>query len=121
MIWILRFAQYDKVFVLFVLDCFALLPQGLAMTTFIFLSSSDSCGSILDEKSGLCSHEQGNKAKSPIDEASGKLPDLSLKDNALFYNPRQRYTNAVIFTSLLAFKLSSKMILLPDERTVNLF
>ena len=40
-------------------------------------------GSILDEKSGLCSYEQGNKAKSPIDEASGKLPDLSLKDNAL--------------------------------------
>ena len=43
---------------------------------------SDSRGSILDEKSGLCSHERGNKTKSSIDEASGKLPDLSLKDNA---------------------------------------
>ena len=51
------------------------------------------CGSILDEtqrvasetkqKSGLCSHERGNKTNASIDEASGKLPDLSLKDNAL--------------------------------------
>ena len=40
------------------------------------------CGSILDEKLGLCSHEQGNKTNASIDEASGKLPDLSLKDNA---------------------------------------
>ena len=40
-------------------------------------------GSIFDEKSGLCSHEQGNKTEASIDEASGKLPDLSQKDNAL--------------------------------------
>ena len=39
-------------------------------------------GSIFDEKSGLCSHERGNKTKASIDEASGKLPDLSQKDNA---------------------------------------
>ncbi|ETD22744.1 Eco57I restriction-modification methylase domain-containing protein [Helicobacter macacae] len=40
-------------------------------------------GSIFDEKSGLCSHERGNKTKASIDEASGKLHDLSQKDNAL--------------------------------------
>ncbi len=49
-------------------------------------------GSILDEtqrvasetkqKSGLRSHERENKTKASIDEASGKLHDLSLKDNA---------------------------------------
>lgn len=43
---------------------------------------NDSCGSIFDEKSGLCSHERGNKTKASIDEASGKLHDLSQKDNA---------------------------------------
>ena len=36
-------------------------------------------GSILDEKSGLQSHEQGNKT----DKRVASLPDLSLKDNAL--------------------------------------
>ena len=36
------------------------------------------CGSILDEKSGLQSHEQGNKT----DKRVASLPDLSLKDNA---------------------------------------
>ena len=36
--------------------------------------------SIFDEKSGLCSHERGNKTKASIDEASGKLHDLSQKD-----------------------------------------
>ena len=46
-------------------------------------TKNDSCGSIFDEKSGLCSHERGNKTKASIDEASGKLPDLSQKDNAL--------------------------------------
>ena len=45
-------------------------------------NSNDSCGSIFDEKSGLCSHERGNKTKASIDEASGKLYDLSQKDNA---------------------------------------
>ncbi|MGX2972264.1 Eco57I restriction-modification methylase domain-containing protein [Helicobacter sp. T3_23-1059] len=49
-------------------------------------------GSILDEtqrvasetkqKSGLRSHERENKTKASIDEASGKLHDLSLKDSA---------------------------------------
>ena len=34
---------------------------------------------ICDEKSGLCSHERENKTKASIDEASGKLPDLSRK------------------------------------------
>ena len=38
--------------------------------------------SIVSEKSGLCSHERGNKTKASIDEASGKLHDLSQKDNA---------------------------------------
>ena len=45
-------------------------------------STNDLRGSIFDEKSGLCSHEQGNKTKVSIDEASGKLPDLSQKDSA---------------------------------------
>ena len=36
--------------------------------------------SIVSEKSGLCSHEQGNKTDSSIDEASGKLHDLSPQD-----------------------------------------
>ncbi len=36
--------------------------------------------SIFDEKSGLCSHERGNRTDGFIDEASGKLPDLSQKD-----------------------------------------
>ena len=36
--------------------------------------------SIVSEKSGLCSHEQGNKTDLSIDEASGKLPDLSPQD-----------------------------------------
>ena len=56
-------------------------------------SKNNSRGSIFDEKSGLCSHEQGNKTKASmvaslnsqilrIDEASGKLHDLSQKDNA---------------------------------------
>ena len=39
-------------------------------------------GSILDEKSGLCSRERGDKTRASIDEVSDKLPDLSLKDNA---------------------------------------
>ena len=39
-------------------------------------------GSIVSEKSGLCSHERGNKTKASIDEASGKLPDLSPQYNA---------------------------------------
>ena len=43
-------------------------------------------GSILDEKSGLRSHELGNKTKESIDEASGKLHDLSPKDNAQIAN-----------------------------------
>ena len=34
---------------------------------------------ILSEKSGLCRHERGNKTNASIDEASGKLPDLSPK------------------------------------------
>ncbi len=43
-------------------------------------SSENANSSIFDEKSGLCSHERGNKTKASIDEASGKLPDLSQKD-----------------------------------------
>ena len=39
-------------------------------------------GSILDEKSGLCSRERRDKTRASIDEVSDKLPDLSLKDNA---------------------------------------
>ena len=48
-------------------------------------STNDSRGSIFDEKSGLRSHERGNKTEASIDEASGKLPDLSQKDNARKY------------------------------------
>ena len=45
-------------------------------------STKETSGSILDEKSGLCSREQGDKTRASIDEASDKLPDFSLKDNA---------------------------------------
>ena len=48
-------------------------------------STNYSRGSIFDEKSGLRSHERGNKTEASIDEASGKLPDLSQKDNARKY------------------------------------
>ena len=34
---------------------------------------------ILDEKSGLCSRERGDKTRASIDEVSDKLHDLSLK------------------------------------------
>ena len=44
---------------------------------------SDLCGSILDEKSGLRSHEQGNRTWRPLTKRVASLPDLSLKDNAL--------------------------------------
>ena len=37
-------------------------------------------GSILDEKSGLCSCEQGNKTDSLLTKRTTSLPDLSLKD-----------------------------------------
>ena len=45
-------------------------------------STKETSGSILDEKSGLCSREQGDKTRASIDEASDKLPGFSLKDNA---------------------------------------
>ena len=45
-------------------------------------STKEASGSILDEKSGLCSRERGDKTRASIDEASDKLPDFSLKDNA---------------------------------------
>ena len=47
----------------------------------------DSCGSILDEKSGLRSCEQGNKTDSLLTKRTTSLPDLSLKDNALQGKP----------------------------------
>ena len=45
---------------------------------------SDSRGSILREFRGLCSHERGHKTKASMDEASGKLPRKSPRDNALY-------------------------------------
>mgnify|MGYP004526647613 CR=1 FL=1 len=47
----------------------------------------DSCGSILDEKSGLRSCEQGNKTYGILTKRTTSLPDLSLKDNALQGKP----------------------------------
>ena len=47
----------------------------------------DSCGSILDEKSGLRSCEQGNKTDSLLTKRTTSLPDLSLKYNALQGKP----------------------------------
>ena len=46
------------------------------------LSQDDSRGSIFDEKSGLRSHEQGNKTESLLTKRVASLPDLSQKDNA---------------------------------------
>ncbi len=48
------------------------------------LSKTDSRGSIFDEKSGLRSHEQGNKTERLLTKRVASLPDLSQKDNALF-------------------------------------
>ena len=45
-------------------------------------STKETSGSILDEKSGLCSCEQGDKTRASIVEACDKLPGFSLKDNA---------------------------------------
>ncbi len=47
-------------------------------------STSDSRGSIFDEKSGLRSHERGNRTYRPLTKRVASLPDLSQKDNALF-------------------------------------
>ena len=41
-----------------------------------------SCGSIFDEKSGLRSHEQGNKTNGLLTKRVASLHDLSQKDNA---------------------------------------
>ncbi|MGX2981934.1 sulfatase-like hydrolase/transferase [Helicobacter sp. 23-1045] len=46
-------------------------------------NKSDSCGSIVDEKSGLRSCEQGNKTDSLLTKRTTSLPDLSPQDNAL--------------------------------------
>ena len=45
-------------------------------------SKNNSRGSIFDEKSGLCSHEQGNKTNCLLTKRVASLPDLSQKDNA---------------------------------------
>lgn len=47
-------------------------------------SQNDSRGSILDEKSGLRSHEQGNKTSSLLTKRVASLHDFSPKDDALF-------------------------------------
>ncbi|RAX54057.1 hypothetical protein CCY99_05085 [Helicobacter sp. 16-1353] len=52
----------------------------------LFLDSQNE-RSIFDDKLGLCSLEQGNKTWASIDEAKGKLPDLSQKDK-LFSTPK---------------------------------
>ena len=43
---------------------------------------NNSRGSIFDEKSGLRSHEQGNKTNCLLTKRVASLPDLSQKDNA---------------------------------------
>ena len=60
--------------------------------------------SIVSEKSGLCSHERGNKTKASIDEASGKLHDLSPQDEfakTLFTESdlNNFYPNSLLITS----------------------
>ena len=44
-------------------------------------SANDSRGSIFDEKSGLRSHEQGNRTNGSLTKRVVSLPDLSQKDN----------------------------------------
>lgn len=48
------------------------------------VSQDDLRGSILDEKSGLRSHEQGNKTSSLLTKRVASLHDFSPKDDALF-------------------------------------
>ena len=45
-------------------------------------STSDLRGSIFDEKSGLRSHEQGNRTNGSLTKRVASLPDLSQKDSA---------------------------------------
>ena len=47
---------------------------------------SDSRGSIVDEKSGLRSHEQGNRTDSSLTKRVASLPDLSPQDNRAHIN-----------------------------------
>ena len=74
----------DEIDVLFkpkALQNFKLISNGQETNDFESIKSAlQNRRSIFDEKSGLCSHEQGNKTKASIDEASGKLHDLSQKD-----------------------------------------
>ena len=49
-------------------------------------NANDLRGSILDEKSGLRSYEQGNRTWRPLTKRIASLPDLSPKDNALQLN-----------------------------------
>ena len=56
------------------------LPNGNSPIT---ESKKDSHGSIFDEKSGLRSHEQGNRTDSSLTKRVASLPDLSQKDNAI--------------------------------------
>ncbi len=50
------------------------------------LSTQEANSSIFDEKSGLRSHERGNRTSRSLTKRVASLPDLSLKDNAHF-NP----------------------------------
>ena len=45
-------------------------------------NTKNSCGSIVSEKSGLRSHEQGNRTWRPLTKRVASLPDLSPQDNA---------------------------------------
>ena len=45
-------------------------------------SKNNSRGSIFDEKSGLRSHERGNRTSCSLTKRVASLPDLSQKDNA---------------------------------------
>ena len=72
-------AQNDKSSV----DCFDLHSESRNDENIaVSKATSDSCGSILDEKSGLRSHEQGNRTNGSLTKRVASLPDLSLKDNA---------------------------------------
>ncbi len=88
--------------------------------------------SILSEKSGLCSHERGNKTKASIDEASGKLHDLSPKGkfaggfNAfipLLYQKQNNYLNITDFPSGIEVlkTIAISRILLPNVPNIKAY
>ena len=64
---------------------------------------SNANSSIVSEKSGLCSHERGNKTKASIDKASGKLPDLSPQDE---FAKTPKFRSVIVGASGLSLGIS---------------